>query len=242
MNLYPAIDLFKGEVVRLQRGDFNQKTVYSDKPEVVASDWENQGARWLHIVDLEGAKTGIPANVPSLEKIRNKVRCRIQYGGGVRKAEDIRKIVKCGADRVVIGTKALDPDFLAAVLDEFGGRIAVGLDVREGVVQTEGWLAAGRKVDDLVKDLNRTPLETVIYTDIQKDGMLAGPNFDQLKKLLKRCHARVILSGGVAGIEDIAECGRLKQKNFEGAIIGKALYEKKFTLREALKFCVQEKK
>ena len=243
MNIYPAIDLYEGHVVRLQKGDFTKQTVYSKDPSAFAQKWEAEGAAWLHIVDLEGAKTGSLKNLLPLLKIRKSVKCRLQFGGGLRSIETIDAVLGKGIDRVVVGTKALDLKFLEAALKLFGKQLAIALDVRHGILQTQGWLdAQNPTLESALKQLNNYPIETVIYTDIQKDGMLAGPNFDQLKKLLKRCHARVILSGGVAGIEDIAECGRLKQKNFEGAIIGKALYEKKFTLREALKFCVQEKK
>ena len=234
MNLYPAIDIYEGQVVRLTKGDFQQKTVYSENPADIARDWERQGAKWIHVVDLEGAKTGTVANLKSVCEIRDAVSCRIQMGGGMRKAETIDSVLKAGIDRVVIGTKALDENFLKNVLERFGPQIAVGLDTRDGRVQTQGWLESeGLTVDAAISMLNETPLETLIYTDIQKDGMLQGPDFEGLRAILDSAKANVILSGGIGGLKDIERCAMIKHSNFEGTIIGKALYENKFTLTDA---------
>lgn len=235
MNLYPAIDLYEGKVVRLSRGRFDQKKIYSEFPEKTAQEWERQGASWLHVVDLEGAKTGALKNRGTLVAIRKAVRCRIQFGGGIRKMEDIASLLDAGIDRVVLGTKALEESFLKVALKKFAKKIAVGLDIREGRVQTQGWLtASGQTLEETLKRLEDFPLETVIYTDIQKDGMLQGPNFAGLAKVLRGTRAAVILSGGIGTIEDLKQCAHIQEKNFEGAVIGKALYEKKFSLTEAL--------
>lgn len=235
MNIYPAIDLYHGKVVRLSRGDFQKETVYSENPAAVATEWEKQGARWLHVVDLQGAKTGELLNHDSLVNIRMAVKCRIQYGGGLRSLTDIKTVLDEGIDRVVLGTKALDKPFLAKALAQFGSKIAVGLDVRGGFVQTEGWLKASETTFESALDyLNRFQIETIIYTDIQKDGMLQGADFSGLSDVLEHTHARVILSGGVSDINDIMLSSQVAYDNFEGIIVGKALYDKKFTLSEAV--------
>lgn len=236
MNIYPAIDLYEGEVVRLQKGDFNQKTVYSQDPVAFAKKWEDEGATWIHMVDLEGAKTGIQKNLEHVLKIRKSVKCKIQFGGGFRSVETIDAVVKAGIDRVVVGTKALDETFLKTAIQRFGNKLAIGLDVKNGVVQTQGWLdSQNPTLESALKLLNQFPIQTVIYTDIQKDGMMQGPDFTGLEKVLAATKANVILSGGVSRIEDIQKCRTLKQKNFDGAIVGKALYEGKINLKEALK-------
>ena len=235
MNIYPAIDLYEGKVVRLERGEFQKQTVYSTKPAEIAVRWEKGGAPWIHIVDLEGAKPGVLKNLPSLFDIRKSVKCRIQFGGGLRTAEDLEQVLGAGIDRVVLGTKALDLTFFEKILKRFGRQVAVGLDVRDGFVQTQGWLNASQATLVGALDFfNHYPLETVIYTDIQKDGMLQGPNFSELQNVLKAAKPRVILSGGVGVLEDIKKAARILDKNFEGVIIGKALYENKFSIEQAI--------
>ena len=236
MNLYPAIDLYQGKVVRLQRGDFQAETVYSHDPAAQAKQWQAEGASWIHVVDLEGAKTGELRNFASVSAIRKSVTCKIQYGGGVRTLEQAECLLREGVDRIVVGTKALDAAFFGNLLDRFGDRLAVGLDTREGRVQTEGWLKeSDQTLEGILKKFNKTGLSTVIYTDIAKDGMLQGPNFPGLKQVLGWSKARVILSGGISRLEDLEQCREITQNHFDGVIIGKALYEKKFQLREALK-------
>ncbi len=235
MNLYPAIDLYEGKVVRLVRGDFQNLTVYSNDPAAIAREWETQGAVWIHAVDLEGAKTGVLKNLSSLVQIRKAVKCRIEFGGGLRSLEQMQEVIDAGIDRIVLGTKALDETFFQKALQTFGRQIAVGLDVRNGVVQTQGWLeSGGANLETSLRRFNDFPLETIIYTDIQKDGMLKGPDFEGLANVLKISHANIILSGGVSSLEDVQKCAKLTEKNFEGAIIGKALYEKKILLHDAL--------
>jgi phosphoribosylformimino-5-aminoimidazole carboxamide ribotide isomerase len=236
MNLYPAIDLYEGQVVRLEKGDFTKLTVYSSQPSEIALQWLKGGATWLHVVDLEGAKTGVIKNLISLTKIRKAVKCHIEFGGGIRTLSDIDKVLAIGVDRVILGTKALDGSFFEQAIARFGSKLAVGLDVRDGFVQTQGWLEqAQATLEGSLKYFNDFPLETIIYTDIKKDGMLAGPNFEQLEKVLCWSKSRIILSGGIATLEDIKRCREIKAKNFEGPIIGKALYEKKFSLEDAVK-------
>ena len=235
MNIYPAIDLYEGKVVRLKRGDYSQKIVYSEDPVKVAQEWERQGAVWLHIVDLEGAKTGVLKNKTALSNIRKAVRCQIQYGGGLRTLKQIRWVLDLGVGRIVIGTRALEKKFFTSVLKTYAHQVAVGLDVRDGILQTRGWLESGRQtLLGAVVHFNLYPVETLIYTDIQKDGMLEGPNFVTLRDMLKIAKAKIIVSGGVGKLEDIRECAKIKEKNFEGVVVGKALYDQRFTLKEAL--------
>lgn len=235
MNLYPAIDLYEGRVVRLTKGDFAQKTIYCENPAAQAVDFEKAGSRWIHLVDLEGAKTGILKNLKSLEAVRKKVQCKLQFGGGMRSAEAIEAALGAGADRVVVGTKALDPIFFKKVISRFGLKIAVGIDVKNDIVQTQGWLeSSGLTLAKALALFNEEGVETLVFTDISKDGMLQGPNFEKLDWVLEHSNSRVILSGGISSLDDIRRCKKINAKNFEGPIIGKALYEKKFKLDEAV--------
>lgn len=236
MILYPAIDLYQGKVVRLSRGDFQAETVYSNDPAAQAAEWASQGAEWIHVVDLEGAKTGELRNLSWVLKIRQTVNCSLQVGGGLRRVEDVERLLKEGINRVVIGTKALDQTFFLGLLERFGSRIAVSLDTREGRVQTEGWLKeSGESLEAMLKRFNDFALSTVIYTDIARDGMLQGPNLEGLSKVLEWSRSKVILSGGISVLEDIQQCRALTQNNFDGVIMGKALYEKRFQLKDALR-------
>lgn len=236
MELYPAIDLYEGKVVRLTRGDFQNKKIYSEHPEEIAQEWQKQGAKWIHVVDLEGAKSGIPMNIPDIRAIISKAKCRVQLGGGIRSLETIERMLHLGVSRVIIGTKALDEDFLQKVIQKFGDQVAVGLDTRNGLVQTQGWLSgSGILLQKFIPILNKIGVSTLIYTDIQKDGMLAGPNWEGLEEVLQLSKSKVILSGGIATIEDIRQCRSIKHSNFHGVILGKSLYEKNFQLSDAFK-------
>ncbi len=240
MNLYPAIDLYEGQVVRLEKGDFSKKTVYSSDPVAFAREWQEEGAQWLHVVDLEGAKTGIQKNLKPLQEIRKSVSCKIQFGGGLRSLDSIRAILDQGIDRVVVGTKAMDRIFLEKASRDFPAQLAVGLDVRDGVVQTQGWLNSGNPtLQDALHFLHNFSIEVLIYTDIHKDGMLQGPNLNELAHILDQTKSGVILSGGIGSLRDIHEALQLTQSNFEGIIIGKALYEKKLRLIDACQILQQ---
>ncbi|MBI3306245.1 MAG: 1-(5-phosphoribosyl)-5-[(5-phosphoribosylamino)methylideneamino]imidazole-4-carboxamide isomerase [Candidatus Omnitrophica bacterium] len=243
MKIYPAIDLYKGKVVRLTRGQFDQETVYSADPISIAREWEEQGAEWLHIVDLEGAKDGVLKNLDVVLAIRKAVRCHLQLGGGLRSLKDIQQVLAHGIDRAVIGTKALDENFLEKIFAQYGHQIAIGLDVRDNIVQTQGWLnTSGKTIDQMLTLMKNLPIKTLIYTNIKKDGMLAGPDFKGLTKILEQTSAQVILSGGVGSLSDIEQCKEITQKNFEGVIIGKALYDKKFSLREVFQVIDRQRK
>ncbi len=236
MEIYPAIDLYQGKVVRLREGNFSEVTVYSDHPEKMAQEWKKAGAQWIHVVDLEGARDGRLIQGELVRKIRAAVDCKIQYGGGARTIADIAAVIKLGADRVVLGTKALDRTFLAEALDRFGSRLVVGLDAKDGKVRLEGWMQeSNTTIGEAVTALQDMVVRTVIVTDIATDGTLLGPNFKQLENVLTHTRSRVILSGGVSSLDDIRKAAAIKDSHFDGVIIGKALYEKKFHLDEALK-------
>jgi len=236
MNLYPAIDIYQGKVVRLTRGDYNACTVYSDDPAAMAGVWEQGGARWLHVVDLEGAKTGALKNEASLAAICRSVKTKIQFGGGLRSLPDIEKVLALGVSRVVLGTKALDRIFLQEVIAKFKEKVAVGLDISFDRVMTAGWLRNGNiTLPEALKVFDQLDVQTLIYTDIEKDGVLQGPNWEKLSLVLTHTKARVILSGGISHISDIKKCLAVKEQNFDGVIIGKALYDKRFKLSEAVR-------
>ena len=239
MNLYPAIDIYQGKVVRLTQGDYNACVVYSTDPAATAMGWEQEGARWIHVVDLEGAKTGMLTSEASLTALCQSVKAKIQFGGGLRHIKDIEKVLSLGVSRVVLGTKALDKTFLEEAILKFKEKIAVGLDVRRDQIKTAGWMRDGNiTLPEALKLFDQLDVATLIYTDIEKDGVLQGPNWEKLSTVLAHTKARVILSGGVSQLSDIEKCCTIKEQNFEGVIIGKALYEKRFRLSEAVRLTV----
>lgn len=235
MEIYPAIDLYEGKVVRLEKGDYQKCTVYGEDPGVIAKNWIEAGARWLHVVDLEGAKTGEIRNGSSLEKILLQKGASIQFGGGVRRLEDIQRLLDAGVQRVILGTKALDPDFAEKAFQTFGTRLAVSLDVRGTEVQVEGWLrGSGKTVFDVFQELSRFSFHCAVVTDIAQDGTLGGVNLQKARQWLEAAPFPLILSGGVASMEDIRALSLLPSQRLDGVIVGKALYEKRVDLREAL--------
>ena len=236
MNLYPAIDIYHGKVVRLTQGDYNDCVVYSKDPAATAKNWEQEGAQWIHVVDLEGAKTGALTNEASLKAICQSVKTKIQFGGGIRSFKDIENILALGVVRVVLGTKALDKTFLEGAILKFRDKIAVGLDVRRDQVKTAGWTRDGdMTLREALPLFDQLGVSTLIYTDIEKDGVLKGPNWEKLSVVLANTRARVILSGGISQISDIEKCRALQAPNFDGVIIGKALYDERFPLSEAVR-------
>lgn len=241
MNLYPAIDLYEGKVVRLQKGDFKKLTVYHDRPSETARLWEDSGAKWLHLVNLNGARDGKLENLDALKKIRSSVNCRIQFGGGIRSLQDIRTLIDLGVERVILGSRALEPRFLDQALNAFPYRVAVGLDVMDGYVRTHGWLSqSGVLLKTALAQLSGYAPAAIIVTDIHRDGMLRGPNFQMIEECLTLSKAPIILSGGITSLGDISRCQEMSNRLFDGAIIGKALYENKFTLREAFQMSRQK--
>lgn len=231
MILFPAIDIRNGKCVRLIQGDYDQETIYGDSPTEMALEWERQGAEYLHLIDLDGAKTGSTLNREAIIEIRKNVSIPIQVGGGIRSLEIIHDYIQNGVNRVIIGTAAItDREFLKSAVSKYGEQIAVSIDARNGFVATDGWTETSRiNAIDLVKDLERIGVQTIVYTDIFKDGMLSGPNFKELTEVNQITSINVIASGGVATEEDIQT---LKEMNLYGAIIGKALYDGNLNFEE----------
>jgi phosphoribosylformimino-5-aminoimidazole carboxamide ribotide isomerase len=235
MIIFPAIDLMGGQVVRLEQGKAEAKTVYGHDPVAVARQWKEQGAEWLHVVDLDGAFEGKPQNLDWVEKIAAAVGIPIELGGGMRDEATMEEAFRRGVARVVIGTKACDSlDFVRKVSDRFGGeKIAVGIDAKNGRVATKGWTEASEwDAITLAEGVSVSGAGTIIYTDIATDGMFTGPNFPALKDLMEATDLQVIASGGVATVEHIKKLREIE--GLYGAIVGKALYDKKITLAEIL--------
>ncbi|HKL12318.1 MAG TPA: 1-(5-phosphoribosyl)-5-[(5-phosphoribosylamino)methylideneamino]imidazole-4-carboxamide isomerase [Halanaerobiales bacterium] len=234
MFILPAIDIKDGKVVRLKQGDFDKETIYSESPVDVASQFADFGAKWLHIVDLDGAASGAHRNLDLIKDIRKKTNFKIQCGGGVRSKEDVQKMLAAGINRVIIGTLAVkQPDVLTEILDEFDhDQILISIDARKGKVATSGWKEESDiEVIEFAKMLEDKGVKYILYTDIARDGMLVGPDFEGLIKLKENTDLNIIASGGVSALEEIE---RLDELNFYGVIIGQALYQGKFSLKEAI--------
>ena len=235
MEIFPAIDLYEGKVVRLERGDYKKCKVYSENPHEIAEQWIRAGARWLHIVDLEGAREGEIKNWKALEKILGRKNARVQFGGGVRRMADVERLLKAGVQRVILGSKILDAGFLSKVTKSYGDRLALSLDLRGEEVQIEGWLrGAGKNIWGALEELRIYRVQCLIVTDIERDGTLKGMNLEKTNRLLEKSPFPVILSGGVASIEDIHALTSLKANRLEGVIVGKALYEGTLDLKQAI--------
>jgi len=233
MRLYPAIDIKNGQCVRLRQGVFEDTTVYANEPYQVAKEFEADGAKFLHIVDLDGALKGAGANVAALKKIVENVSIPVEIGGGIRTMEDIEHRLSLGVTRVILGTVAVEnPDFVKEAVEKFGAdKIVVGIDAKDGMVAIKGWETISN-IDAVTLALSMKELgvKTIIYTDISKDGMLCGPNFAQTARLVEATGMDIVASGGVSCMNDLLE---LEKINVEGAILGKAIYEKRVDLKEA---------
>ncbi len=236
MLIIPAIDLRNGLVVRLFQGKFNQEKVYSSDPVKIAKHWAMAGAKLLHIVDLDGASSGEPKNLKVLKEIISQVGVGVEFGGGVRSMAVISKLLELGVQRVILGTKAAsDAEFLKKAWKKFGEKIIVSIDAKSDKVLTQGWNRKASKTTlGFARELKKIGFKQLIYTDISKDGTLAGPNILGIKKLLRETGLNVIASGGVSNLKDLVNLNKLKKQGVVGVIIGKALYEGKFTLTEAL--------
>ncbi|MBO4229518.1 MAG: 1-(5-phosphoribosyl)-5-[(5-phosphoribosylamino)methylideneamino]imidazole-4-carboxamide isomerase [Clostridia bacterium] len=233
MLILPAIDLFEGKAVRLLRGDYNRMTVYSEDPAAVGADFASQGAQWIHLVDLEGARDGGTPNLSAVLRIREESGLRCEIGGGIRSEEQIRTYLEAGLDRVILGTAALEnPSFLESAVNEFGDRIAVGADLKNGFVAVRGWTEVSSvDVFDFCRMLETVGVRTVICTDISRDGAMEGTNHSLYAELKERFSLRFIASGGVSSLSDVR---RLSELGLYGAIIGKAYYTGAINLKEAV--------
>ena len=235
MQLYPAIDLKNGQCVRLKQGEFKEITVYSDKPEEIAALWQEQGATYLHLVDLDGALAGHSVNEEVIRKIVNTVSIPVEIGGGIRSEAAIASMLSLGVARVIIGTKAVkQPEFIRDMIEKFGAdRIVLGVDAKDGMVVVEGWETVSEiTASELCSRMKEYGIRHIVYTDISRDGMLIGPNVAYTKKLTDETGLDVIASGGMSSMEDLRQ---LYEAGVQGAIIGKALYEKRIDLAEAVK-------
>ena len=236
MILYPAIDVRGGHAVRLTQGDYARETAYDADPVDAALRWAREGAEFLHVVDLDGAKAGEPRNIDVIERIAAAVECPVQVGGGLRDAKSVAAVLDGGAERVVIGTAALrDPKFLDAMLEAHGERVVVSVDARDGKVSLSGWTETSDvDVADAVADLSERGVVRFLCTAIEVDGTMEGPALDELNRIAARIEADVIASGGVGSLADLERLARVSALNVEGAIVGRALYERKFTVAEAV--------
>ena len=234
MEIIPAIDLRGGRCVRLFQGDFSQETVYSDAPESVAKRWAKLGATRLHVVDLDGARDGVPANLRCLEQITAAVDVPVQFGGGLRTAEGVRRVLTAGADRVILGTAAVEsPELVGELCQEYGsGRLIVGVDTRDGDVVLRGWTQGGGvRATELIDRMTALGTRRFMFTDVSRDGTLTEPNFAEVEALAARTDVSLIAAGGIASVEHLV---RLAGTGVEAAVVGKALYTSDIDLEEAL--------
>lgn len=233
MEIFPAIDLFGGQAVRLFQGDYNQMTVYDPQPLKTVRKFEQAGATRLHLVDLEGAKTGSTSNLPAIEIIASQTKLWIEVGGGIRTMETVRRYLDAGAARVILGTAAVtDPDFVARAVARYGDKIAVGADLKDGKVAIRGWLeTSGDTGESFLAQMQALGVSAAICTDIARDGAMRGVNRDLYRALTARFSLDILASGGVSSLEDVAA---LREAGVAGAIIGKAYYTGAIDLRRAI--------
>lgn len=233
MIIFPAIDIRNEKCVRLTQGDYSKMTVYGVDPVEVAIKWQSKGAEYLHIVDLDGAKDGKRVNGAIIEKIAKSTEIPIQVGGGIRDTKAVEELLSNGVSRVIIGTGAIkDLKWLSELVRVYGEKICVSIDAKNGFVATDGWEQISKiNAVDFAVNLENIGVRTIVYTDIQKDGMLKGPNFKMYEELMKEVNLDIIASGGITTIEDVET---LKRMGIYGAIIGKALYDEKIKLEEAI--------
>ncbi|MBE6544198.1 MAG: 1-(5-phosphoribosyl)-5-[(5-phosphoribosylamino)methylideneamino]imidazole-4-carboxamide isomerase [Ruminococcaceae bacterium] len=233
MNIFPAIDLYEGKAVRLYKGDYNKITVYSENPEMIAQDFAASGARHLHLVDLEGAKSGDTPNIEVIKKIIAASGLFTEVGGGIRSMETVDKYLSSGVSRVILGTAALkDREFLLTALEKYGERIAVGADIKDGKIAIKGWTeTSDTDIYDFCRDMQEIGVKTIICTDISKDGAMMGTNHELYRELSRRFDIDLIASGGVSSMEDVR---RLCELGIYGCIIGKAYYTGAISIKEAV--------
>jgi phosphoribosylformimino-5-aminoimidazole carboxamide ribotide isomerase len=234
--LYPAIDIRGGKAVRLLQGDYERETAYDADPVDAAARWAGEGAEFLHVVDLDGAKAGEPRNLDAIRRIAAAVECPIQVGGGLRDADSVAAVLEAGAERVVIGTAALrDPAFLDSALAAHGDGVVVSVDTRGGKVSLSGWTETSDvEAPDAVADLSRRGVQRFLCTAIEVDGTMEGPAIDQLNEIAAATQAQIIASGGVGDLSHLEQLARDAAPNIEGAIVGRALYERKFTVSDGV--------
>ena len=234
MNLYPAIDIADGRAVRLVQGDFDAETVYADTPLEAARAWVDAGARYLHMVDLDGARLGSPRNLEHLERAVAELGVPVQYGGGLRCVEAVADAIAAGASRAILGTAAFaDGDFLDEVVGRFGERIVVSIDTRGGFVSTSGWTQTTElRAEAVIERMQERGVRTFVFTNVDKDGLLGGPDLDEVRQVAAGVRGQLMYSGGIGRREDLEALAALREPKLTGVIVGKALYERRFTVAE----------
>jgi phosphoribosylformimino-5-aminoimidazole carboxamide ribotide isomerase len=232
--LYPAIDILDGHAVRLVKGDFEARTVYDEDPLAAARAWVRDGARFLHVVDLDGARAGAPVNLDQLRRIASTLSTPVQYGGGLRTLPAVRAALRAGAERVVLGTAALtDVEFLEEALHTYSERVLVSIDTRGGHAATAGWRQTTKTpTEEAIQRVQAHGARSLIYTNVDRDGMLEGPDLDEVLRVARVVRGRFLYSGGIGSLEDLRNLAGLRQVNLAGVIVGKALYERRFTVAE----------
>ena len=237
MKIFPAIDIKDKKCVRLIRGDFDNKTEYQMSPIDQAGKYKDHGFKNLHIVDLDGALTGETVNLDIIQEIVNKFDLKIEIGGGIRNFESIQKYIEVGVDKVILGSAAIkDKNFLKESCKRFPNKIALGLDAKDGYLSVSGWKENSNQLTlDYLREVNDFGTSRLIYTDINRDGMKQSPNFEETEKIANTSNCSVIISGGVSSIEDIKKAKELNNKNIEGIIVGKAIYDGDIKLEELVK-------
>jgi phosphoribosylformimino-5-aminoimidazole carboxamide ribotide isomerase len=233
--LYPAIDIRGGKAVRLTQGDYGRETAYDDDPVVAAKRWVDGGARWLHVVDLDGARAGTPVNLEYVRRIVAVVSVPVQLGGGLRDSKKVEEAISSGVERIVLGTAAVrDPDMAGAIAAAHGDRVVVSVDSRSGKVAAEGWTeASDLGTAEVIAALSDRGVRRFVYTPVDVDGLMEGPDLDSLRDAAKATDGELIYSGGVGSLNDLRALADLGLDNLGGVIVGRALYEQRFTVAEA---------
>jgi phosphoribosylformimino-5-aminoimidazole carboxamide ribotide isomerase len=234
MILLPAIDILDGKAVRLAQGSFDERTEYDDDPLEAARRWVAEGARALHVVDLDGARSGAPANLEHVRRIAAEVDVPIQVGGGLRRIEAVRDAISAGATRVILGTAAYeDVDLLDTAVAEFQDRVVVSVDARQGKLAAAGWTEQTEiPIESVIEGMTLRGVRRFVYSSIERDGMLAGPDLEGARRVAQSVRGSYVYSGGVSSVEDLRALAQLRQVNLAGVIVGKALYERRFTVAE----------
>jgi phosphoribosylformimino-5-aminoimidazole carboxamide ribotide isomerase len=232
--LFPAIDIRDGKAVRLIQGDYDRETAYEDDPAVAARRWADGGARWLHVVDLDGARAGEPVNLEHVRRIVSAVNVPVQLGGGLRDPKKVEEAFSAGAERVVLGTAAVrDPEMAAAIASAHGERVVASVDSRSGKVAAEGWTqSSDLGVAEVIAALSERGLRRFIYTPVEVDGLMQGPDLDSLREAAGATDGELIYSGGIGTLDDLRALSKLGLDNLAGVIVGRALYESRFTVAE----------
>jgi phosphoribosylformimino-5-aminoimidazole carboxamide ribotide isomerase len=242
MLIFPAIDIRGGKCVRLLKGDFAQETVFSDDPAAMARKWQQQGAQFLHLVDLDGALAGKSQNLATVKAILAAVTIPVELGGGIRTMENVDEVLTLGVRRVILGSVAVrNPDLVKAACAKYGDRVVVGIDAKDGIVAVDGWGVSGNvQVGDLAREMGKAGVRTIIYTDIARDGTLEGVNVEATARLARESGIQIVASGGVKSVEDIRALKPYEKDGIEGVIVGKSIYMGTLDLQEAIEIAGKE--